>query len=144
MKLYLVEEVNHPIIGIEDILKIVAKHVSRAEKVSCFTKASLILVTNEAIAKINKEYRQKDYATDVLSFPSEEKRYLGEVFISMEKAIEQAKEYNHSIEREFVFLLVHGLLHLLGYDHINKEDEEIMFLKQEKILEKLPYRRNTI
>ena len=60
---------------------------------------------------------------------------MGDIFISYEKIIEQAKEYEHSILREFAFLVTHGMYHLLGYDHMNQEDEKIMFAKQEKILD---------
>ena len=59
---------------------------------------------------------------------------LGDIYISVEKAVEQAKEYGHSVNRELSFLFVHGLLHLLGYDHMNEEDEKVMFDLQEKIL----------
>lgn len=107
-------------------------------------EASLILVDIEEIIRINKEYRNKDYATDVISFEEddeEDENYLGDIFLSVDKAISQAIEYGHSVEREFAFLVIHGLLHLHGYDHINKEEEKIMFEKQEEILERLNYRR---
>ena len=103
--------------------------------------ASVILVDNEEITKINKEYRDKDYPTDVISFEEEDDDYIGEIFISIDKVYEQAKTYEHSEKREFAFLLVHGLLHLQGYDHMNEEDEKIMFSKQDEILEELNYRR---
>lgn len=102
---------------------------------------SLILVNDEKIHEINLNYRHKDYATDVISFENEEKELideyieLGDVFISVDKAIQQASDYNHSIEREMAFLFVHGLLHCLGYDHLNQEDEEEMFKLQEVILD---------
>ena len=75
------------------------------------------------------------------SFEEYEDDYLGEIFICEEKVYEQATSYNHSNEREFAFLLTHGLLHLLGYDHIEKEDEVIMFQKQDELLNKTIYRR---
>lgn len=106
--------------------------------------ASLILVDNEEIHRINKEYREKDYITDVISFEEsdeEDPDYLGDIFLSIDKALSQAIEYGHSIEREFAFLIIHGLLHLHGYDHMTKEDEEIMFTKQNEILERLNYKR---
>ena len=105
---------------------------------------SLILVDNEEIHRINKEYREKDYITDVISFEEsdeEDPDYLGDIFLSIDKALSQAIEYGHSIEREFAFLIIHGLLHLHGYDHVTKEDEEIMFAKQNEILERLNYKR---
>lgn len=107
-------------------------------------EVSLILVDLDEITRINKEYRGKDYATDVISFEeedSEDEEYLGDIFISIDKAIEQAKEYGHSIEREFAFLLVHGVLHLHGYDHIEYEEEQEMFKLQKEILERLNYKR---
>lgn len=98
---------------------------------------SLILINNNEIHKMNKEYRSIDRPTDVLSFESDEEDYIGDIFISIEKVVEQAIEYNHSTNREFAFLLVHGILHLLGYDHMIKEDEEIMFKKQDEIMKEL-------
>ena len=92
--------------------------------------------------KINKEYRNIDKTTDVISFALEDEkrenftkiRLLGDIYISIDKAKEQAISYEHSLERELSFLAVHGLLHLLGYDHMTKEDEKIMFTKQKEIL----------
>lgn len=108
---------------------------------------SVSIVDNDYIHKINREYRHIDRPTDVISFAfldgeedKEEKFHskamipLGDIYISIDKAIEQAQEYRHSLDRELRFLYVHGLLHLLGYDHMNKEDEEIMFKLQEEIL----------
>lgn len=106
---------------------------------------SLILVDINGIHNINKEYRGIDRPTDVISFcleDEEDDKYLGDIFVCIEKVYEQSKEYNHSNEREFAFLVVHGILHLLGYDHMNKEDEEKMFTKQEELLKKLGYERN--
>lgn len=107
-------------------------------------EASLVLVDIDEITRINKEYRNKDYATDVISFEEddeEDENYLGDIFLSVDKAISQSIEYGHSVEREFAFLVIHGLLHLHGYDHMNEEEEKIMFKKQEEILERLNYRR---
>ena len=104
---------------------------------------NVILTNNDSIHEINKKYRNIDRETDVISFALEDekeenfnskKRVLGDIYISVDKAKEQAKEYNHSLERELSFLGVHGLLHLLGYDHMEKEDEKVMFAKQELIL----------
>ena len=108
---------------------------------------SVSFIDNEEIHQINKEYRQIDRPTDVISFAfldneDRKKEYdsglpvvLGDIYISLEKAEEQANEYGHSIKRELCFLFVHGLLHLLGYDHMKKEDEDIMFPLQDRILE---------
>ena len=103
---------------------------------------NIIIVDNTYIHKLNKEYRGIDRPTDVISFALEDHidevnldfRMLGDIYISLDKAIEQANEYGHSFLREICFLTVHGLLHLLGYDHMEKEEEEIMFKKQDEIL----------
>ena len=93
---------------------------------------------------MNKTYRNIDRETDVITFALEdddtiiipnEERILGDIYISIDKARLQAKDYNHSLLRELSFLAVHGFYHLLGYDHMTKEDEEIMFKKQEEVLE---------
>lgn len=103
---------------------------------------NVIFVDNSKIREINKEYRNIDRETDVISFaleddksfPKEEYRVLGDIYISIDKAISQSKEYGHSLKRELCFLTTHGLLHLLGYDHMTKEDEKEMFDLQEEIL----------
>ena len=103
---------------------------------------SVIIVDNERIHKINKEYRGIDRPTDVISFALEDSegvelenyRILGDIYISIDKVKEQAKSYGHSERRELAFLTVHGFLHLLGYDHMEPDDEKIMFAKQEEIL----------
>lgn len=108
------------------------------------TEVCLILVDINEIQNINREYRHKDYPTDVISFESddeEDEKYRGEIFLCVDKVYEQAKAYGHSNEREFAFLLVHGVLHLHGYDHMNEEDEKVMFSKQDEILDKLNYKR---
>jgi len=104
-------------------------------------RLSIILVDLKEIHRINKEYRHIDRPTDVISFEDDDKNYLGDIFICVEKAKLQAEEYNHSIEREFAFLACHGILHLLGYDHQNKDEEEKMFAKQEEILNIAGYKR---
>ena len=103
---------------------------------------NIIFVTNEEIHKINKEYRKVDRVTDVISFALEDDkdieykdfRLLGDIYIAIDVAYEQAIEYNHSSEREVCFLATHGLLHLLGYDHMTEEEEKEMFGKQEELL----------
>ncbi len=108
---------------------------------------SVTFVDNEFIHNINREYRHIDRPTDVISFAfldGDENRdkifqsdamvVLGEIYISFDKAREQALAYGHSLDRELKFLFVHGLLHLLGYDHMTKEDEKVMFALQDQIL----------
>lgn len=107
----------------------------------CNKDVSVIFVDSNEIHEMNKLYRNIDRPTDVLSFEEHEDDYLGEIFICEKKVYEQALNYNHSNEREFAFLLTHGLLHLLGYDHMTKEDEIIMFNKQDELLDKTMYRR---
>ena len=103
---------------------------------------NIIIVDNDIIRTINRDYRNKDSETDVISFALEDEkafvdigiRVLGDIYISIDKAIQQAKEYDHSLKRELCFLAIHGLLHLLGYDHMTLEDEKKMFELQELIL----------
>ena len=103
---------------------------------------NIVIVDNKRIQEINKEYRNKDAVTDVISFAFEEVkdvdyddvRFLGEIYISYERCKEQASEFGHSVKREFCYLAVHGLLHLLGYDHIKEEDKKVMRALEEEIL----------
>jgi len=104
----------------------------------------IIFIDDEEMHKMNKEYRGIDRTTDVLSFALNDNKHidtvinsLGDIFISIPKMKAQAVEYSHSEKRELSFLTVHGLLHLLGYDHMNEEDEKIMFTLQKEILDEL-------
>ena len=111
---------------------------------------NIIIVDNKKIREINKEYRKIDKETDVISFALEDDdtfielpiRVLGDIYISIDKVKVQASEYGHSEKREICFLVVHGILHLLGYDHMNTSDEKVMFSKQDKILDELDIRRD--
>ena len=106
------------------------------------TEMSLSFVGKEEIQEINRDYRGKDVPTDVISFAlNDEVNSIGDVIICVDIAHEQAKEYEHSFDREIGFLAVHGFLHLLGYDHMTEEDEKEMFGKQDEILEKFGLRR---
>ena len=107
------------------------------------TSVNLIIVDNNYIHELNKNYRHIDRETDVITFALEdedtviipdEERILGDVYISLDKAIAQADEYGHSFLREICFLAVHGFYHLLGYDHMTEDDEKVMFAKQEEVL----------
>jgi len=104
---------------------------------------SVILTEDEEIHAINQTYRNIDRPTDVISFAMEEGessgidfdvRELGDIFINVNAVVRQSAEYGHSLKREFCFLFTHGLLHLLGYDHLDVDDEEKMFALQEEIL----------
>ena len=110
---------------------------------------NIIFVNDEEIQQINRDYRNIDIITDVISFAlNDEKDFLikteeiGDIFICIDQAKRQANDYGHSLDRELGFLAVHGYLHLNGYDHMTKEDEEIMFKKQEEILAKANLRRD--
>lgn len=110
---------------------------------------NVIIIDNSRIREINREYRNIDRETDVISFALEddktfnlqEIRVLGDIYISIDKARSQALEYGHSFKRELSFLAIHGFLHLLGYDHMEKEEEEIMFKKQEEVLSRYEINR---
>ena len=111
---------------------------------------NIIFINNDEIHEINKEYRNIDKETDVISFALEDDntypnlgiRVLGDIYISVDRIISQANDYGHSEVRETCFLAVHGLLHLLGYDHTKSlEDEKIMFEKQDIILDKAGVKR---
>ena len=120
----------------------------KLEKVSF----NLIIVDNDYIHDLNKNYRNIDRETDVITFalededtlvmPSDE-RILGDIYISIDRAKEQANEFGHSLLRELSFLAVHGFYHLLGYDHMTPEDEKVMFKKQEEVLEAYGIRRES-
>ena len=127
----------------EELLEKTLKHLS----LNFDPYISVTIVDNDYIHEINRTYRHKDAPTDVISFafmddnPDRDNLFqsgqmvvLGEIYISSDKAKEQALSYGHSLERELKFLFVHGLLHLLGYDHMKEEDEKVMFRLQDEIL----------
>ncbi len=104
--------------------------------------ASIVLTDDETIHRYNRDYRGVDRPTDVLSFPSDEgdpleappDGFLGDIMISVQRAAQQGSELGHSTEREIAFLTVHGMLHLLGYDHMQPDDEELMISRQRAIM----------
>lgn len=127
-----------------ELLERVVKAALEHEGLDVNYEVSLSLVDNEEIQSLNKLYRGKDYATDVLSFPMMEEEFpevdeilLGDIVISVEKAAQQAVEYNHSFDREMAFLTVHSMFHLMGYDHMEKAEELEMREKEEAVLSKL-------
>ena len=144
----------------ESIIEKVLEQCFREEKIEKSKLYISITLTNPSnIQKINKEYRNIDKETDVLSFPMFEKEelkdklkkddnkyedILGDIIISIQKVKEQAQEYGHSFEREFAYMLVHGFYHLMGYDHIEEKDKELMRPKEEKILSLLGIRRDEV
>lgn len=136
----------------EELLKKVVQTVLEVEQVKHDMDIYITLTNNEEIHTINKEYRNVDKPTDVLSFPmyerneiyklkeekeSDVEEILGDIIISIPKVKEQADEYGHSFERELAYLLTHGMLHLLGYDHMIEEEKTIMRKQEEIVLAKL-------
>lgn len=133
----------------EKLIKKVIETVLKEEKIIRDLEIYVTLTNNNQIHKINLEQRNVDRPTDVLSFPmfereevhllkeknEEEPDILGDIIISIEKVKEQAEEYGHSFERELAYLTTHGMLHLLGYDHMIKEEKEQMRKREEEILE---------
>ena len=109
---------------------------------------SLTVTTNDGIQVINNTYRGKNIPTDVISFAYNETEnfgpinVLGDIIISIDRVKEQAEDYGHSVEREFYYVLCHGMLHLLGYDHIDEEDKKIMRKREEEILNAFNYTRD--
>lgn len=132
-----------------EFLNEVAEYALKSEGVSNAI-VNIIIVDNTKIRTINRDYRNIDRETDVISFALEDDdtfvklpiRVLGDIYISIDRSKAQAIEYGHSLKRELAFLTVHGILHLLGYDHMIKSDEEIMFQKQEQFLNDLDIRRD--
>ena len=133
-------------------------YTAEQEEVDSNSELSVTFVSNDEIQEINREWRGKDQATDVISFAMEELGedeidfglledepiVLGDLIISVERCREQAAEYGNHFERELGFLAVHGFLHLLGYDHIEKADEEVMTKRQEEILHHFELYRGTL
>lgn len=130
-----------------ELVKKVLTYVAEQEGIEKDAELSISFVSDEEIQEINRTYRGKDQPTDVISFAMQEQGegeiqivgedfvILGDIIISMDRTKEQAAEYGHSFERELAFLATHGLLHLIGYDHMTEEDEKEMFAKQEKYLQ---------
>lgn len=133
----------------EEIRDYVQKVLEKEYESEAPVYMSLLLTGNDEIQVINREYRDKDQPTDVISFAYHETEdfdigpydTLGDIVISLERVVEQAKEYNHSEKRELFYVLTHGILHLLGYDHIEEEDKIEMRAKEEEILGAFGYTR---
>jgi len=133
----------------EKIVRLVLEKAAQEFSLPDEVEVSVTFVDNEEIRQLNRGYRGVDSATDVLSFALNEEEQaglipfanasdvhlLGDIIISLEKAVEQAAEYGHSVEREVGFLTIHGMLHLLGYDHQEEEETQEMRALEEKILQ---------
>lgn len=133
--------------GLDSLVEKVIQAGLQVCQMSDDVEVSITFVDNQTIQALNNEYRQIDAVTDVLSFPQVEAgdfglvpgmpRLLGDIVISLEKALEQCQDYNHSFQREVGFLVAHGLLHLLGYDHETAEERKAMRVKEEQIMEEV-------
>ena len=144
--------------SINELIKKCAEAVLQYEECDFDAEVSVTIVDEEEIKNLNREYRDKDSVTDVLSFPmlefedemifdecdfDGENVILGDIVICAKRAEQQAEEYGHSVEREYAFLTVHSMLHLLGYDHEHSEDmEQEMFKRQKEILDKMGITRD--
>ena len=131
-----------------ELLEKLLDYAREKEEIENDAELSITIVDNETIQEINKQYRDKDQPTDVISFALEEHgeeeieirgdnlpRHLGDIIISIEKVNEQANEYGHSFNRELGFLAVHGFVHFLGYDHMTTEEEKEMMERQDHLLD---------
>ncbi|QWB30925.1 MULTISPECIES: rRNA maturation RNase YbeY [Exiguobacterium] len=148
MNIYMTDENNRLTEEQRQLVESILIYTAEQEEVDSNSELSVTFVSNDEIQEINREWRGKDQATDVISFAMEELGedeidfglledepiVLGDLIISVERCREQAAEYGNHFERELGFLAVHGFLHLLGYDHIEKADEEVMTKRQEEIL----------
>lgn len=137
----IINDIDREIEEIDILNDYVSYIVNKLELENC--EFNIIIVDNEKIHKINKEYRSVDRETDVISFALEDNmdvkytdfRLLGDIYISIDKCYQQATEYGHSRVREICFLATHGILHLLGYDHMEENDEKEMFKLQNELLD---------
>jgi probable rRNA maturation factor len=129
----------------EELLRRVAVEALRREGMEGEIALSVVITDDEAVQELNRRFRGVDAPTDVLAFGGGqqgnfmtapgEPAYLGDVVISYPRAVAQAEEYGHSIDRELALLTVHGILHLLGYDHVNETERVEMWARQDEILE---------
>lgn len=148
LQIDIIDEMNELTEEQKEMVEEVLNYAAEKENVEENSEVSITIVNNKQIQEINKMYRSKDEPTDVISFAMEELGegeieitgegipcVLGDIIISLEKVKEQAEEYNHTYSRELGFLVVHGFLHLLGYDHQNEDDEKRMFSRQRELLD---------
>lgn len=126
----------------EDLLEKVIETSLKMENMSLDYEISVSFVTNDEIRELNSQFRNIDKETDVLSFPFEDEfetgiRILGDIVLSVEKAMDQAEDFGHTVERELAYLTAHSTLHLMGYDHMNDDDKSIMRQKEKAIMKAL-------
>lgn len=137
-------------INFEEVEKYITEVLTKEYESDREVYVSVLLTDNEEIQAVNRDFRGKDMPTDVISFAYHDNDEactgifdtLGDIIISLERVEEQRQDYNHSFKREFYYVLTHGLLHLLGYDHIEEEDKKIMRAKEEEILTSYGYTRD--
>lgn len=151
IKIHYQNELEQKLVGYQKLFRQISLVVFAHERMGGSYELSLSIVSEEKIREFNRTYRAIDEVTDVLSFaqlegvnytlPKDMPLPLGDILICYDQAEKQASAYGHSIRREMAFLFTHGLLHLLGYDHMNEKDEKKMFALQERILNKLGIRR---
>jgi probable rRNA maturation factor len=127
----------------QEMLDLLEKVVVTAAELEGYSggEVSVAFVSNKQIKELNNKYREKNQATDVLSFPID-KEMLGDIIISAQRAAEQSEEYGHPLKRELAYLTVHGMLHLFGYDHHNEEEKNEMRQKEERVLTQLDISRD--
>lgn len=140
LKMLKINLINQYDSSLKDYKKTIMKVLKQAYKELAYKGKyiiNIVLVDDESIRVMNRDFRQKDAVTDVISFENEDSlNELGDIFISIDKAKDQASTYGHGFTRELGFLTVHGFLHCSGYDHLTVEDEKVMFDLQETILKK--------
>lgn len=150
MEITLLNRTNRDIEAFEPLFSKIASHAEKILDLDDDHELSVTFVRSRTIHAINRDYRGIDRPTDVISFAirdeadeflPEAEKDLGDIFINIDYAKRQAREYGHSEEREICFLFTHGMLHCLGYDHMTQEDEKIMFDLQKKILDPIVARR---
>ena len=134
---------------LEATLKKAMDIIARLEKLTDNTEVDITIVDNDEIHQLNRDYRGIDRPTDVLSFALDEgdeepevedgeaEHLLGDVIISAPRAVEQGEEFGHGLNREMTYLAVHGMLHLLGYDHMEEADKQVMRAREEQVLREL-------
>lgn len=133
--------------GIYNLLKKVVRESLLVEGIGLEYEISISFVDNEEIRQLNSQYRGVDRETDVLSFPIDEDLIvpiplLGDIIISMEKAIEQSEEYGHSLQRELAYLTAHSMFHLMGYDHMEEDDKKEMRDREKQVMRRLEIFKN--
>jgi len=139
IKILVFKEIACPISGvfISNVVKVAARSEKKIRGV-----VEIVVVPDKTMKELNKKYRKKNKTTDVLSFAwNEDKKVtsqvLGQIYISYPQIVKQAKQYQVSVRQEFARMLAHGILHLVGYDHMNKKDEKKMITRQEKIIDNI-------